>query len=172
MSEQHDQQDSTGFWLNVSGVYCTLSESLELVRTLTSLQARCHALQRRVQNYLAAERVYYSQQEPIRATQEEARENIMRLLCSRTQNIDKQGNATYIPPFKSPTAVGILRRCSKFSATGVPSRTCPSFMLHASTASQESVVAQSTRINSLEHNVSETVDECTNRESANTAVTS
>lgn len=56
VSAQHDEQDSVGFWFNVSEAYAKQSESVERVRSASSLQARWHTLQRLVQEYLAAER--------------------------------------------------------------------------------------------------------------------
>ena len=103
--------------------FCNQPEAFEHARTAASLQSRWQTLQRQVQKYLTAERIYYAKPEPSGTTEVEAKHNIMVLFRRRSRKVGTDGNGKDAPPLKSLEAVEILRACPKFCSIGGPSRT-------------------------------------------------
>eukprot|EP00171_Calliarthron_tuberculosum_P000646 IDg646t1 len=86
-SENHDEQNAAKFWGTVEIAFHQQPE-FEQSRTAESLRSRWGTLQRSVQKYLAAERLYLSK--PVSGeTHDDVCANIMRLYRSRTAKVDK-----------------------------------------------------------------------------------
>ena len=117
ISEEHEDQDSAMFWESVAHAYEPQLDSCQRSRSATSLPSRWQTMQRVVQKYLAAERIYYSHPQPSGTTIEEVRHDIMMLYCRRTRKKDRNGVERDGEPLKSLSAVEILRKCPKFYGT-------------------------------------------------------
>ena len=84
-------------------------------RSSESLRSRWGTLQRNVQKYIAAERVYLSKLVS-GETSLDAEPNIMKLYCSHNRRKDAYGIVLGGAPLRSLEAVAVLRDCPKFGA--------------------------------------------------------
>lgn len=106
------------FWERVAAAYETQPEAV-IQRTCHSLRSRWCVLQRLVQKYLAADKLYRANI-PSCEVEADTQENVMLLYMANNQATTKKGKSDP-PVFKSVPAAFLLRGCPKFSAKiGVP----------------------------------------------------
>lgn len=112
-SAQHDEQNGTRVWNNVAREFRKQPQAAEQLRSASSLSSTWVTLQKQVQKYIAAERLYLSQPES-GTTPEEPNTDIMRLYRSRSKKFDTFGVERMAEPLPWMGAVDVLRRCPKF----------------------------------------------------------
>eukprot|EP00171_Calliarthron_tuberculosum_P006774 IDg6774t1 len=151
VSAKHDEQDAQEFWSSVAAAFAKQPEASERLRVAGSLHSRWQALQKAVQKYLAAERLYRSI--PVSGeTEEDALRNIMRLYRKRTRTKHSAGVERDGPELKSMGAVSILRCCPKFSAIGGTSASCALYAPGACRSGAETPRTPSTRSGDAQSN--------------------
>lgn len=149
MSGQRDEQNAKAFWASVATSFRKQPEATDHIRDAGSLQARWQVLQRAVQKYFAAERLYRAT--PVSGeTEEDALHNIMLLYRKRTGTKHANGVVRDGSLFKSLGAAAVLRHCPKFNATGGTPASCALYNAVAiSSGSSDSICNTSERTEKL-----------------------
>lgn len=107
---QQDDKGATMFWNNVSVAFRRRPEAMELMLESTSLHNRWVVLQKWVQMYLSAERIYRSKPVSVEAD-EDALRNIMVLHRKCNQKKDRiSGKIRDVPALKLNGALQIMRQ--------------------------------------------------------------
>lgn len=111
-TESVADMNSDMYWERAAVAYKTQPEAT-IQRTGHSLRSRWGVLQRLVQKYLAADKLYRAAI-PSGEVEDDTQENVMRLFKANNQVTTKKGKRD--PVFKSVAAAHLLRSCPKFSS--------------------------------------------------------
>ena len=115
-SAGHDDKNMLLFWTVVPDAFLKRDIIRDFERTAESLVCRWATLERVLQKYLAAEKLYHSKLVSDE-TAEDASPGVMRLYCTRNNKKDSYGVVRDGPPLIYFDAVAIMRNCPKFSGT-------------------------------------------------------